>query len=53
MKKMLTLSLAAAAAVMVLTIPAMAEESKKIAVIRNMTSSDHTAQFFKGATEEG
>ncbi len=30
-----------------------AEESKKIAVIRNMASSDHTAQFFKGCTEEG
>lgn len=28
-------------------------ESKKIAVLRNMTSSDHTAQFFKGCTEEG
>ncbi len=29
------------------------EQSMKIAVIRNMTSSDHTSQFFKGATEEG
>lgn len=28
-------------------------DSKKIAVLRNMTSSDHTAQFFKGCTEEG
>jgi len=25
----------------------------RIAVVRNMTSSDHTAQFFKGCTEEG
>lgn len=28
-------------------------ESKKIAVLRNMTSSDHTAQFFKGCVDEG
>lgn len=35
------------------TAHAETEESKKIAVIRNMTSSDHTAQFFKGCTEEG
>lgn len=28
-------------------------DSGKIAVIRNMTSSDHTAQFFKGCVEEG
>lgn len=27
--------------------------SKKIAVIRNMISSDHTTQFFAGATDEG
>lgn len=28
-------------------------ESKKIAVLRNMASSDHTVQFFKGCTDEG
>jgi simple sugar transport system substrate-binding protein len=28
-------------------------EAKKIAVIRNMTSSDHTAQFFAGCIAEG
>lgn len=27
--------------------------SKKIAVLRNMTSSDHTTQFFAGAVDEG
>ncbi|MFV0414621.1 MAG: substrate-binding domain-containing protein [Oscillospiraceae bacterium] len=30
-----------------------ASGTKRIAVIRNMTSSDHTAQFFAGCTEEG
>lgn len=29
------------------------EKSMRIAVIRNMNSSDHTSQFFKGAKEEG
>ncbi|MCC8065611.1 MAG: substrate-binding domain-containing protein [Clostridiales bacterium] len=47
-----------AAAVAVTAAPvnltANAEEgTKKIAVIRNMASSDHTTQFFKGCTEEG
>ncbi len=32
---------------------ASAEESGKIAVIRNMNSSDHTTQFFAGCIEEG
>lgn len=30
-----------------------AESRGKIAVIRNMTNSDHTAQFFQGCIEEG
>lgn len=57
-KKMLAGILAAATALAVLPLGAdtevkASEETKKIAVIRNMASSDHTAQFFKGCKEEG
>lgn len=50
--KFMKMMLLTAAATACITGAAHAEGGK-IAVIRNMNSSDHTAQFFKGATEEG
>lgn len=52
MKKAVLAACTIAAAIS-MGLTASAAEGGKIAVIRNMISSDHTAQFFKGCTEEG